>query len=176
MLRAPVVWQLAHIYRAHCAAVGIEHARLFQKKENKLRLRAHDMRAFFVASAMFAGKDSLWITDRTGNSSLGMRRTYERDVRLWRELGEAPVDVAQAIPEVAAALCSPDSPLAAAMRKCTPSHAGFRHPIRGAVVVAEARHRLGHPAEIEERERWLESCFPTFRYEYKPHEASRSEP
>jgi hypothetical protein len=30
-----------------------------------------------------------------------MLRTYERDVRRWRELGEAPVDVAQAIPEVA---------------------------------------------------------------------------
>jgi hypothetical protein len=64
------------------------------------------MRAFFVTAAIYAGKDALWITDRTGHTSLGMLRTYERDVRRWRELGEAPVDVAQAIPEVAAALAA----------------------------------------------------------------------
>jgi integrase len=98
-------WEkLAALYRGHCEAVGIARARLFQKKENKLRLRAHDMRAFFVTAAMYAGKDALWITDRTGHTSLGMLRTYERDVRRWRELGEAPVDVAQAIPEVACRL------------------------------------------------------------------------
>jgi integrase len=96
-------WEkLAPIYRGHCAGVGIDRARLFQKKENKLQLRAHDMRAFFVTAAMYAGRDALWITDRTGHTSLGMLRTYERDVRRWRELGEAPVNVADAIPEVAA--------------------------------------------------------------------------
>lgn len=31
-----------------------------------------------------------------------MVRTYERDLRRWRELGEAPVNVAEAVPEVAA--------------------------------------------------------------------------
>lgn len=125
-------WEnLAPLYRGHCEAVGIARARLFQKKENKLRLRPHDMRAFFVTAAMYAGKDALWITDRTGHTSLGMLRTYERDVRRWRELGEAPVDVAEAIPEVAATLAAafaaansktvrePVPPLAAAMRKCT---------------------------------------------------------
>jgi hypothetical protein len=89
------------------------------------------MRAFFVTAAMYAGKDALWITDRTGHTSLGMLRTYERDVRRWRELGEAPVEVAAAIPEVAATLAAalaaansktspePVPPLAAATRKCT---------------------------------------------------------
>jgi integrase len=127
----PAWEKLAPAYRVHCEAVGIDRARLFQKKENKLRLRAHDMRAFFVTAAMHAGKDALWITDRTGHTSLGMLRTYERDVRRWRELGEAPVDVAAAIPEVAATLAAalaaansktapePVPPLAAAMRKCT---------------------------------------------------------
>ncbi len=67
-------------------------AALSRRSANKLRLRAHDMRAFFVTAAMYAGKDALWITDRTGHTSLGMLRTYERDVRRWRELGEAPVD------------------------------------------------------------------------------------
>jgi integrase len=95
-------WEkLAPIYRGHCEAVGVDRARLFQKKENKLRLRAHDMRAFFVTAAMSAGKDALWITDRTGHTSLAMIRTYERDVRRWRELGETPVNVADAILEVA---------------------------------------------------------------------------
>jgi hypothetical protein len=32
-----------------------------------------------------------------------MLRTYERDARRWRELGEAPVDADAAIPEIAAA-------------------------------------------------------------------------
>jgi hypothetical protein len=93
-VRAPV--------RAHCAAAGIKRDRLFQKKVNKLQLRAHDMRAYFVTAAMYAGKDALWITDRTGHTSLVMLRTYERDVRRWRELGEQPVNVLDAIPEFAA--------------------------------------------------------------------------
>ena len=59
------------------------------------------MRAFFVTGGMFAGKDALWITDRSGHTSLGMLRTYERDVRRWRELGEAPVNAVSAIPELA---------------------------------------------------------------------------
>jgi hypothetical protein len=96
-----VAWdRLALIYRAHCEAVGIDRARLFEKKVNKLRLRAHDMRAFFITSGMFAGRDALWITDRSGHTTLGMLRTYERDVRRWRELGEAPVDADVAIPEL----------------------------------------------------------------------------
>jgi hypothetical protein len=33
-----------------------------------------------------------------------MLRTYERDLRRWRELGEAPVDADAAIPEIAAAI------------------------------------------------------------------------
>jgi len=127
----PAWEKLASLYRSHCEAVGIDRARLFQKKENKLRLRAHDMRAFFVTAAMYAGKDALWITDRTGHTSLGMLRTYERDVRRWRELGEAPIEVAAAIPEVAATLAAalaaansktepkPVPPIAATIEKCT---------------------------------------------------------
>src|SRR5580700_424235 len=64
------------------------------------------MRAFFITSGMFAGRDALWITDRTGHTTLGMLRTYERDVRRWRELGEAPGDADRAIPELAAAFAA----------------------------------------------------------------------
>jgi integrase len=94
---------LASIYRTHCEAVGIDRARLFQRKANKLRLRAHDMRAFFITAGMFAGRDALWITDRSGHTALTVLRTYERDVRRWREFGEAPVEADVAIPEIAAA-------------------------------------------------------------------------
>jgi hypothetical protein len=73
--------KLAPIYRAHCEAVGITRARLFEKKTNKLRLRAHDMRALFPTAGMFAGKDALWLTDRTGHTTIDQLRTYERDVR-----------------------------------------------------------------------------------------------
>jgi integrase len=97
----------AHDARRDAARVPERPGRLeIREVREQLRLRAHDMRAFFVTAAIYAGKDALWITDRTGHTSLGMLRTYERDVRRWRELGEAPVDVAQAIPEVAAALAA----------------------------------------------------------------------
>jgi len=91
-------------YRSHCEAVGIDREGLFQVKANKLRLRAHDARAFFVTAGIFAGRDVLWLTDRTGRTTLAMLRRYERDVRRWRELGEgAPVDADAAVPEIAAA-------------------------------------------------------------------------
>jgi hypothetical protein len=102
-----IAWEkLAPLYRSHCEAAGIKRERLFQKKANKLRLRAHDMRAFFVTAGMFDGHDALWITDRSGHTTLGMLRTYERDVRRWRELGERPVDADVAIPEFAAAFAA----------------------------------------------------------------------
>jgi integrase len=94
---------LAIMYRTHCEAVGIKRERLYQRKVNKLRLRAHDIRAYFVTASMFIGRDVLWITDRTGHTTLGMLRRYERDVRHWRELGETLVDVDTAMLEVAAA-------------------------------------------------------------------------
>ena len=45
----------------------------------------------------------LWITDRTGRTTLGMLRRYERDVRQWRELGETLTPLESARPELAAA-------------------------------------------------------------------------
>ena len=98
-------WErLADLYREHCQAAGVDRERLFTRKANKLRLRAHDMRAFFITAGMFAGYDAMWITDRTGHTSLSMLRRYARDVRRWRELGDAPVDADVAIPEIAAAI------------------------------------------------------------------------
>jgi hypothetical protein len=96
-----IAWdRLALLYRAHCEAVGLDRARLFEKKANKLRLWAHDMRAFFITSGMFAGRDALWITDRSGHTTLAMLRTDGRDVRRWRELGEVPAPADTAIPEL----------------------------------------------------------------------------
>ena len=95
--------KLAPTYRAHCEAVGITRARLFEKKANKMHLRAHDMRAFFVTAGCTRARTRSWITDRSGHTTLGMLRTYERDVRRWRELGESPADTESAIPEFAAA-------------------------------------------------------------------------
>jgi len=102
-----VKWdKLAPTYRDHCRAAGVDRARLFEKKSNKASPRAHDTRAFFITAARYADRDVLWITDRTGHTSLPMLRTYERDVRRWRELGEAPVPVDEAIPEIAAAIAA----------------------------------------------------------------------
>jgi hypothetical protein len=59
--RLDATLKLAPIYRSHREAAGIKREPLFQKKANKLRLRAHDMRAFFVTAATYAGKDALWM-------------------------------------------------------------------------------------------------------------------
>jgi hypothetical protein len=57
-----------------------------------------------------------------------MLRRYERDVRLWRELDETPIDIADAIPEfaatslaaeVAAPLARTVPPIEVAIEKCT---------------------------------------------------------
>jgi integrase len=125
-----VKWdKLAPLYRAHCEVVGIDRERLFQVKANKLRLRAHDARAFFITAGIFAGRHVLWLPDRTGHATLAMLRRYERDVRRWRELGEgAPVDADAVIPEIAAAFTAANAAapgrdsgpqVAATTRKCT---------------------------------------------------------
>jgi integrase len=151
---------LAETYRGHCAAVGIDRARLFQKKHNKLRLRAHDMRAFFTTAAMFADRDMLWITDRTGHTSITMLRRYQRDMRSWRELGEAPADASVAIPEIAAAFAaaesggnavSSDRPGSATRRNHSGSGVGIRTPINGSKVRCPAigrRRKRPERAEI----------------------------
>jgi hypothetical protein len=82
------------------------------------------MRAFFVTAAMFEGKDALWITDRSGHTTLGMLRRYERDVRRWRELGESPVDAAAAIPEFVAAFAAANA--AAEMKSAAAADAATR--------------------------------------------------
>ena len=159
-----IAWeQLAAVYRDHCAAVGIDRARLYERKANKLQLRAHDMRAFFVTAGMFAGHDALWITDRSGHTTLGMLRTYERDVRRWRELGESPVDATSAIPEFAAAIAaaarggnavSPDRPVDSSARKTSGSGVGIRTPISGSKVRCPAigrRRKRAQRAEIATR-------------------------
>ena len=121
---APSWARLALLYRDHCQAAGIDRARLFERKANKLQLRAHDMRAFFVTAGMFAGHDAMWITDRTGHTSLGMLRRYERDVRRWRELGEIPVDADREIPEIAAVFAAAN---AAANADDSKLHHGVSH-------------------------------------------------
>jgi hypothetical protein len=121
------------------------------------------MRAFFVTAGMFAGKDALWITDRSGHTSLGMLRTYERDVRRWRELGETPVEADVAIPELAAAntaanaAAEPQSvkrPSKATSEKCTgresnPSKWHFVSRRCRSSFVARVRESCGFLAKAE---------------------------
>jgi integrase len=87
--------------------VSLDENKTDRPRSSGLRRRRGEgprrLRAFFITSGMFAGRDALWITDRSGHTTLSMLRTYERDVRRWRELGESPVDAASAIPEFAAA-------------------------------------------------------------------------
>ena len=97
-------WEkLGKFYREHVRAASIERDRLFSRRENKLALRAHDTRAFFVTTSRYLGKSYEHIADRTGHTTAKMMQRYERDVRRWRELGEtAPVALDVAIPELAA--------------------------------------------------------------------------
>jgi hypothetical protein len=86
------------------------------------------MRAFFITAAMYEGRDALWITGRSGHTTLTMLRTYERDVRRWRELGETPVAIDTAIPEIAAAITAAKRASNSLPGKSTPPVSPARSP------------------------------------------------
>jgi integrase len=74
------------ILRRALRAAGIEREKLFQNSNNRLQLRAHDLRATFVTLALACGKSEDWVRQRTGHSSSVMLSRYRREAETAQDL------------------------------------------------------------------------------------------
>lgn len=80
---------------------GIEREKLFQNGNNRLQLRAHDLRATFVTLALACGKSEDWVMQRTGHSSSSMLSRYRREAKTAQELNLGWLEpLHEAIPEL----------------------------------------------------------------------------
>ncbi|MEP7051068.1 MAG: tyrosine-type recombinase/integrase [Pseudomonadota bacterium] len=90
--------------RDYLKLAGIERPQLFESNDQRIALRAHDLRATFVTVSLANGRTEAWVCDRTGHRSSQMLYSYRRQARMYAELnlGElTPLD--QALPELLAA-------------------------------------------------------------------------
>ena len=149
----------AKVYRQNLLTAGIDRSALHMHGGNHKQVRAHDTRAAFVTVALVHGRNEMWISDRTGHSSLDEMKTYRRNARAFVELNLGdwrPLD--QLIPELQPYLAdasqkeqmaqpseqttsAPDAPVAAspvAASSAVPSRRKARHaPEAPPVPVAE---------------------------------------
>jgi len=92
---------VAERLRAYLQAAGVTRSQLFEANDNRIPLRAHDLRATFVTLSLAQGRSEAWITDRTGHKSSQMTYRYKRAARTHAELNLgalAPLD--EVIPEL----------------------------------------------------------------------------
>lgn len=81
---------------------GVDREKLFQKTENRIPLRGHDLRATFVTIALANGKSEAWVTQRTGHTTSAMLARYKRDADSIAELKLGWFEpLHEAIPELA---------------------------------------------------------------------------
>ncbi len=93
---------LAAQLRDDLARAEIDRAKLFHGSRNRLRMRAHDLRATFVTVSLASGRTWEWCQQRTGHGD-AMKQKYRRNCATWtaqRQGDLAPLHVA--IPELAA--------------------------------------------------------------------------
>ena len=76
---------LAKQLRRDLKKAGIDRAELTQHNENRMRLRAHDLRGTFVTIALANGKTETFVADRTGHTTSDMINTYRRVARQFAE-------------------------------------------------------------------------------------------
>ncbi len=81
-------WGLAELLREHLKAIGldVERPELFENTDQRLNMRAHDLRGTFVTIHLANGKSESWIADRTGHRSSAMIALYKRKARTFEEL------------------------------------------------------------------------------------------
>lgn len=92
---------IAERLRDYLDASGVDRPQLFESNSNRIRLRAHDLRATFVTTRLAEGRSEAWITDRTGHKSSQMLYRYKRAARTHHELGLGSlVPLDEAIPEL----------------------------------------------------------------------------
>ena len=88
--------------RAYARKAGLERSQLYEKSEERIALRIHDLRATFVTVSLAQGQTETWVADRTGHRSSQMIATYRRVARTYRELNLGPLaPLCDGIPELA---------------------------------------------------------------------------
>lgn len=93
----------ADLLRSHLRMAGVTRDELMRATKQRLRLRAHDLRATFITVALAAGRSEAWISDRTGHKSSQMIHKYYRQSRTFDELGIGPLSpMDRSIPEFVA--------------------------------------------------------------------------
>lgn len=80
----------AEALRRDLRLAGIARAVLFERSGQVEPLRFHDLRATFVTWARRAGKDTGWITDRTGHLTPDIMHRYDRGARSLADLQMKP--------------------------------------------------------------------------------------
>lgn len=92
---------LAEQLRRDLRRAGVTREKLFEKSASRQPIRAHDLRATFITTALATGKTETWVMDRTGHTTSAMLSRYRRKARGWK-LG--PLDALDAaIPELRSA-------------------------------------------------------------------------
>lgn len=74
---------LAAQLREDLARAGIARSKLFTGSENRLRMRAHDLRATFVTVSLASGRTWEWCQQRTGHGD-AMKAKYRRTAAIWQ--------------------------------------------------------------------------------------------
>lgn len=67
------------ILRTALQSAGVTRPKLFEQGDNRLRLRAHDLRATFVTLSLAMGRSEDWVMQRTGHTSSLMLMRYRRE-------------------------------------------------------------------------------------------------
>jgi integrase len=101
-LRPLNVGHIANDLRDGLIGAGVARKKLFESSDQRMRLRAHDLRATFVTLALANGRSEDWVRTRTGHSSSQMIVRYKREAQTAQELNLGwlkPLDLA--IPELA---------------------------------------------------------------------------
>jgi integrase len=74
------------ILRDALRAAGVTRSKLFEANDNRLPLRAHDLRATFVTLSLADGRTEDWVMQRTGHRSSTMVARYRRDAETVHDL------------------------------------------------------------------------------------------
>ncbi len=93
--------KLAKTLREALVSSGVDRPELFEHTDNRVNLRAHDLRTSFITTKLAMGKSETWVMDRTGHESSQMIATYRQKARshVEADLGDY-VPLCEAIPEL----------------------------------------------------------------------------
>lgn len=92
--------RLAVRLRADLATAKVDRPELTASTDERLQMRAHDLRATFITLALAAGRSEAWISDRTGHTTSAMISLYKRAARSATELNLGSLDpLDEAVPE-----------------------------------------------------------------------------